>query len=76
MFPRYRLVGFCGLPGFAGARAARGRRAAGPGGEIERMAARYAVDRQPLPVLELIAVVAQNEPGRGRQLPGPGPGAR
>jgi hypothetical protein len=63
VFPRFRLVGFCGLPGAPalgrlGIGALRDRIT-----EIERMAARYAVDRQPLPVLELIAVVVQGSPG-------------
>ncbi|MFH8403860.1 hypothetical protein ACH4FX_03665 [Streptomyces sp. NPDC018019] len=63
LFPRHRLVGFCGLPGFA----ALGR--LGTGGlderarEIEKLAHTYAADREPLPVLELLAVVANAEPG-------------
>lgn len=64
VFPRFRLVGFCGLPGSPplgrlGIGALRDRIA-----EIERIATRYAVDRQPLPVLELITTVVQSSPGR------------
>jgi hypothetical protein len=64
VFPRFRLVGFCGLPGSP----ALGRLGIGslPArvAEIERLATRYAVDREPLPVLELIASVVQASPGR------------
>jgi hypothetical protein len=62
-FPRFRLVGFCGLPGAA----ALGRLGIGSlrdrVADVERMAGRYGVDREPLPVLELIAVVVQGSPG-------------
>lgn len=63
VFPRFRLIGFCGLPGAA----ALGRMGIGSLrdriAEIERMAARYAVDRETLPVLELIVCVVQSSPG-------------
>ncbi|MFI9048739.1 hypothetical protein [Streptomyces sp. NPDC053427] len=63
LFPRYRLVGFCGLPGAA----ALGRLGTGDPGaraaEIEKVAHRYAAGREPLPVLELLAVVANAAPG-------------
>ena len=63
VFPRFRLVGFCGLPGAA----ALGRLGIGSlrdrVADVERMAGRYGVDREPLPVLELIAVVVQGSPG-------------
>lgn len=64
IFPRFRLVGFCGLPGAV----ALGRLGVGSlperVREIEQMATRYTVDRPPLPVLELIATVVQSSPGR------------
>ncbi|MEU5209171.1 hypothetical protein [Streptomyces sp. NPDC020742] len=63
MFPRYRLVGFCGLPGAA----ALGRLGTGDpderAAEIEKVARAYAAGREPLPVLELLAVVANSAPG-------------
>jgi hypothetical protein len=63
LFPRYRLVGFCGAPGSP----ALGRLGIGSldarATEIERLARRYAHGRVGQPVLELIAVVAQRFPG-------------
>jgi hypothetical protein len=64
LFPRYRLVGYSGGPHTA----AFGRLGIGRVddrvAEIERRAAAYAAGREPLPVLELITVVAQAKPGR------------
>ncbi|MFJ6751772.1 hypothetical protein ACIQNI_26855 [Streptomyces sp. NPDC091266] len=63
LFPRYRLVGFCGLPGAV----ALGRLGTGDlgkrAGEIEKVARAYAAGREPLPVLELLAVVANATAG-------------
>ncbi|MFE0375329.1 hypothetical protein ACFW1M_07020 [Streptomyces inhibens] len=63
MFPRYRLVGFCGLPGAA----ALGRLGTGDPGEradeMAKVARSYAGGREPLPVLELLAVVANAAAG-------------
>ena len=63
IFPSYRLVGFAGAPGStAFGRLGIGRiddRVA----EIEKLARSYGDGRQVLPVLELIAVVAQHFPG-------------
>lgn len=63
IFPTYRLVGFAGAPGStAFGRLGIGRiddRVA----EIEKLARSYGDGRQVLPVLELIAVVAQHFPG-------------
>ncbi|MFI1160028.1 hypothetical protein [Streptomyces sioyaensis] len=63
LFPRYRLVGFCGLPGAA----ALGRLGTGEPGqraaEVEKVAHRYAAGREPLPVLELLATVANATAG-------------
>lgn len=60
---RYRLVGYCGLPGAA----ALGRLGTGDLGDrlaqIEKTARAYATDREPLPVLELLATVVQGTPG-------------
>jgi hypothetical protein len=63
LFPRYRLVGYCGLPGAA----ALGRLGTGDpaqrADEIEHKAADYADGREILPVLELLACVAAPTPG-------------
>ncbi len=63
LFPRYRLVGFCGAPGSP----SLGRLGIGSldtrAAEIERLASRYAAGRIGQPVFELIAVVAQRYPG-------------
>lgn len=64
IFPAYRLVGFCGAPGSA----SLGRLGIGDldqrVNEIESVAAGYASGRQILPVLELVATVVQERPGR------------
>jgi len=63
LFPRYRLVGYSGGPQSV----AFGRLGVGDLDaridELERRGAAYAAGREPLPVLELIAVVAQAKPG-------------
>lgn len=63
VFPRYRLVGFSGGPGTA----AFGRLGIGDlddrGREVEGLAAEYAAGREPMPVFELITVVALPRPG-------------
>jgi hypothetical protein len=63
LFPRYRLVGYSGAPGSA----AFGRLGIGNidarGQEIEARGRALAGGRQPLPVFELITVVAQGSPG-------------
>jgi hypothetical protein len=64
LFPRYRLVGYAGGVGTA----AFGRLGVGDidarGREIERQAKALAGGRTPLPVFELISVVAHDTPGR------------
>lgn len=63
IFPEHRLVGYCGLPGAA----ALGRLGTGDlddrVSEIERRGRAYADGRTVLPVLELLAVVANASPG-------------
>lgn len=63
LFPRHRLVGYCGLPGAP----ALGRLGAGDLDaridEMEKTAKEYAGDREPLPVLELLATVTNPGPG-------------
>ncbi|HYY12170.1 MAG TPA: hypothetical protein VE781_14635, partial [Kineosporiaceae bacterium] len=64
LFPKYRLVGYSGAPGSK----AFGRLGIGDLDarvtEIEKLARGYRAGREPLPVLELIAVVVQRYPGR------------
>ncbi|WBQ07402.1 hypothetical protein [Kribbella sp. CA-293567] len=63
LFPKYQLVGYVGLPGSP---------ALGPldkdldakADKLEKLAKAYAVGRTPLPVLELIVVVANGSPGK------------
>jgi hypothetical protein len=63
IFPRFRLIGFSGGPGTA----AFGRLGVGNidqrVDDIERLGRRYAAGREAMPVLELIADVAQTKPG-------------
>ncbi|NEB78436.1 hypothetical protein G3I40_24890 [Streptomyces sp. SID14478] len=63
LFPEHRLVGYCGLPGAA----ALGRLGTGDLDdrvkEIERRGRAYADGRTVLPVLELLAVVANSSAG-------------
>jgi len=62
VFPEHRLVGFCGTRGapklgrLSGNLAARAK-------TVEGFAETYAQGRKPLPVFELIAVIAQEAPG-------------
>jgi hypothetical protein len=63
IFPTHRLVGFCGTPGGA---PTLGRLSGDLGAQakaIQQYAAKYAGDRKPLAVFELIAVVVQGFPG-------------
>jgi len=64
LLPAHRLVGYCGAPGSS----ALGRLGVGDldarARELERLGAAYTKGRSLLPVLELIAVVAQPRPGR------------
>lgn len=65
LFPVHRLFGYCGLPG-AGA---LGRLGTGDleqrADEIEKRAHEFADGREPLPVFELLATVANASPGPG-----------
>lgn len=62
LFPRYRLVGFCGTPGapelgqLSGNLTSRTK-------ELAKLGEQYAGDREILPAFELIAVVVMGAPG-------------
>jgi hypothetical protein len=62
LFPRYRLVGFCGTPG-APALGKLHNRLPERAKEIEQVSKSYAAGRETLPIFELIAVVVQGAPG-------------
>jgi hypothetical protein len=62
IFPRYRLVGFCGTRGGAALGRLTGNLRQGAR-DIAAYADLYAQDRTTLPVFELIAVVATTDPG-------------
>lgn len=62
LFPRYRLVGFCGTPGAPELGALQGNLPA-RAKEIAKLSADYAGDREVLPVFELISVVVMGAPG-------------
>lgn len=63
LFPRYRMVGYCGLPGAA----ALGRLGSGDPDErireLEEKAQDFGDGRELMPVLELLATVANPTPG-------------
>jgi hypothetical protein len=63
LFPKYRLVGFCGTPGAPNLGKLDGNLDA-KAKTIEGYATKYADGRTPLPVFELIAVVVQGAPGK------------
>jgi hypothetical protein len=62
IFPRYRLVGFCGTPG-APALGKLHSKLPARAHEIANYAKQYAAKRDVLPIFELIAVVVQGAPG-------------
>ncbi len=62
IFPRFRLVGFCGTPGAVALGPLDGNLPA-KAKALEGYASKYAGDRETLPVFELIAVVVQGAPG-------------
>lgn len=62
IFPKYRLMGFCGTPGAPALGALRGNLAARTK-DMLKLAPAYAGDRQILPVFELITVVVMAAPG-------------
>ena len=65
VFPRYRLVGYAGLTGAS----TLGRLGTGPlderVDEIEKRYSAYGAGRQVLPIVEVIATIVSNGPGRG-----------
>lgn len=75
IFPKYQLVGYVGLPGSP---------ALGPldkdltirAARLEKLSRAYAAGRTPLPVMELITVVAKASPGQDRMYRGRLPDAK
>jgi hypothetical protein len=63
IFPAHRLIGFCGTPGGAPALGRLAGNLEKQAKVIEGYAEKYAKDRKPLPVFELIAVVVMGYPG-------------
>ncbi len=61
LFPRYRLVGYCGTPGAPALGAMRGDLAARTK-EMMKLAASYGGDREVMPVFELIASIVMAAP--------------
>ncbi|MGW8380460.1 hypothetical protein [Streptomyces sp. ODS28] len=63
LFPHYRLVGYCGLPGAE----ALGKLGTGDleerAKEVEKKAREYAGKREPMPVFELLSTVTNSAPG-------------
>lgn len=62
IFPRYRMVGYCGTPGAPELGALQGNLPA-RAKELATLAEKYAGDREVLPTFELIAVVVMGAPG-------------
>lgn len=75
IFPKYQLVGYVGMPGSP---------ALGPldkdlvtkAARLEKLSRAYAAGRTPLPVMELITVVAKASPGKDRMYRGRLPDAK
>lgn len=62
IFPKYRLVGYCGTPGAPALGALRGDLGA-RAKDLAKLSESYAGDREVLPVFELITVVVMGAPG-------------
>jgi hypothetical protein len=62
IFPRYRLVGYCGTPGAPELGALQGNLAA-RAKDLTKLAESYAGDREALPTFELIAVLVMGAAG-------------
>jgi hypothetical protein len=63
VFPKYQLVGYVGMPG-APALGPLDKDLDAKAAKLDRLSQVYAAGRTPLPVMELIAVVAKGSPGR------------
>ncbi|HEY1956917.1 MAG TPA: hypothetical protein VGH28_14955 [Polyangiaceae bacterium] len=62
LFPRYRLVGFCGTPGAPNLGELTGN-IRSRAKELTKLADQYGGDREVMPVFELIAVLVMGAPG-------------
>ncbi|MEU8221045.1 hypothetical protein [Kribbella sp. NPDC048915] len=65
IFPKYQLVGYVGLPG-SPALGPLDKNLDAKAAALEKLARSYAAGRTPLPVMELITVVAKASPGKDR----------
>jgi hypothetical protein len=63
LFPRYRLMGYCGTPGGEPAMGRLAGNLAQKAKTIEKLGAQYGRDREFMPVFELIATVVLGLPG-------------
>jgi hypothetical protein len=63
IFPKYQLVGYVGMPG-APALGPLDKDLDAKAAKLETLSRAYAAGRTPLPVMELIAVVAKGSPGK------------
>jgi hypothetical protein len=66
IFPQHQLVGFVGLPG-SPALGPLDKNIDAKAGQLEKLATSYAGGRKPLPVMELIVVIANGHAGRDGQ---------
>jgi hypothetical protein len=63
IFPRYRIMGYCGTPGGEPAMGRLAGNLAQKAKAIEKLGAQYAREREFMPVFELIATVVLGAPG-------------
>jgi hypothetical protein len=75
IFPKYQLVGYVGLPG-SPALGPLDKDLATKAARLEKLSRAYAAGRTPLPVMELITVVAKASPGKDRMYRGRLPDAK
>jgi hypothetical protein len=75
IFPKFQLVGYVGMPG-SPALGPLDKDLATKAARLDKLSRAYAAGRTPLPVMELIAVVAKAAPGKDRMYRGRLPDAK
>ena len=75
IFPKHQLVGYVGLPG-SPALGPLDKDLAAKATKLDKLSRAYAAGRTPLPVMELITVVAKASPGKDRMYRGRLPDAK